>query len=438
MSKPLVAIVGRPNVGKSTFFNRVTGQKLSIVEDVAGVTRDRLYADAEWCGRTFTLVDTGGIEIGSDDEMWRHIKRQAEIAIDTANVIIFFCDAKSGLTSADYDVADMLRKSRKPVVVAVNKLDTYKEEELFEFYGLGLGQPFGISAEQAKGIGDLLDEVCADFPAEDENPEEEGVKIAVVGKPNAGKSSLTNALLGFERTIVSDMAGTTRDAIDTPVVYNGEKFTLIDTAGIRRKRSVDEDVEYYSVLRALGAIRRADVCLLVIDASVGITEQDVKIAGYIHEQGKPSVIVMNKWDLIEKDTHTINEFEKKLQTELAFMDYFKSAYISAKTGQRVSKLFALAKEVKANAEKRITTGILNEVVSDAIRATEPPSKNGRRLKIYYAVQDGTCPPSFVFFVNNADLMHFSYKRFLENTIRKTFGFEGTPIRLFIREKTENN
>ena len=424
-------------MGKSTFFNRVTGQKLSIVEDVAGVTRDRLYADAEWCGKTFTLIDTGGIEIRSTDEMWRHIKRQAEIAVETATVIIFFCDAKSGLTSADYDVAEMLRKSRKPVVLAVNKLDTYKEEELFEFYGLGLGKPFGISAEQAKGIGDLLDEVCADFPSDDEASEDDGLKIAVVGKPNAGKSSLTNALLGFERTIVSDVAGTTRDAIDTPLTYNGEKYTLIDTAGIRRKRSVDEDVEYYSVLRAFGAIRRADVCLLVIDASVGITEQDVKIAGYIHEQGKPSIIVMNKWDVIENDTHTINEFEKKLQTDLAFMDYFKSIYVSAKTGQRLNKLFALCKEVKANAEKRITTGTLNEVVGDAIRATEPPSKNGRRLKIYYAVQDGVCPPSFVFFVNNADLMHFSYKRFLENTIRKTFGFEGTPIRLFIREKSEN-
>lgn len=436
MTKPLVAIVGRPNVGKSTFFNRVTGQKLSIVEDTPGVTRDRLYADAEWCGKTFTLIDTGGIEIKSDDEMWRHIKRQAEIAVDTATVIIFFCDAKSGLTSADYDVADMLRRSGKPVVVAVNKLDTYKEEELFEFYGLGLGQPFGISAEQAKGIGDLLDEVCAEFPAEDADGEEDGLKIAVVGKPNAGKSSLTNTLLGFERTIVSDIAGTTRDAIDTPIEIDGKKYTLIDTAGIRRKRSVDEDVEYYSVLRAFGAVRRADVCLLVIDASVGITEQDVKIAGYIHEQGKPSVIVMNKWDLIEKDTHTINEFENKLKTELAFMDYFKSIYVSAKTGQRIGKILTLVQEVAANAQKRITTGVLNEIVSDAIRATEPPSKHGRRLKIYYAVQDGTCPPSFVFFVNNAELMHFSYKRFLENTIRKTFGFEGTPIRLFIRQKND--
>lgn len=437
MNKPLVAIVGRPNVGKSTFFNRVTGQKLSIVENTPGVTRDRLYADAEWCGKVFTLVDTGGIELKSDDEMWKHIKRQAEIAIDTANVIIFFCDAKSGLTAADTDVAAMLRRSRKPVVLAVNKLDVYKEENLFDFYELGLGTPFGISAEQAKGIGDLLDEVCSDFPSAEELGNGDSLKIAIVGKPNAGKSRLTNALLGYDRTIVSDIAGTTRDAIDTDLTVNGKKYTLIDTAGIRRKRSVDEDIEYYSVLRSLGAIRRADVCMLVIDSSVGLTEQDVKIAGYIHEQGKPSIIVMNKWDLIEKDTHTINEFEKKLKTDLAFMDYFKSIYISAATGQRLNKLFSLADEVKANAEKRITTGTLNDIISSAVRATEPPTKNGRRLKIYYAVQDGVCPPSFVFFVNNEELMHFSYRRFLENTLRKTFGFEGTPIRIFVRSKTED-
>ena len=437
MNKPLVAIVGRPNVGKSTFFNRVTGQKLSIVENTPGVTRDRLYADAEWCGKVFTLVDTGGIELKSDDEMWKHIKKQAEIAIDTANVIIFFCDAKSGLTAADTDVAAMLRRSRKPVVLAVNKLDVYKEENLFDFYELGLGTPFGISADQAKGIGDLLDEVCSDFPSAEELGNGDSLKIAIVGKPNAGKSRLTNALLGYDRTIVSDIAGTTRDAIDTDLTVNGKKYTLIDTAGIRRKRSVDEDIEYYSVLRSLGAIRRADVCMLVIDSSVGLTEQDVKIAGYIHEQGKPSIIVMNKWDLIEKDTHTINEFEKKLKTDLAFMDYFKSIYISAATGQRLNTLFSLADEVKANAEKRITTGTLNDIISSAVRATEPPTKNGRRLKIYYAVQDGVCPPSFVFFVNNEELMHFSYRRFLENTLRKTFGFEGTPIRIFVRSKTED-
>lgn len=438
MSKPLVAIVGRPNVGKSTFFNKVTGQKLSIVEDTPGVTRDRLYADAEWCGKTFTLIDTGGIEIKSTDEMWMHIKKQAETAIETADVIIFFCDAKTGLTASDYDVASMLRRSRKPIVLAVNKLDNYKEEVLFDFYELGLGTPIGVSAEQSKGLGDLLDEVCANFPVNDDEEDGERLKIAIVGKPNAGKSRLTNKLLGYDRTIVSDIAGTTRDAIDTPIEVNGKKYTIIDTAGIRKKRSVEDGVEYYSVLRSFAAIRRADVCLIVIDASEGLTEQDVKIAGYVHEQGKPSIVVMNKWDKIEKDTHTINEFERKLQVDLAFMDYFKSIYISALTGQRTNKLFEMAEEVYENSCKRITTGMLNDVVSDAIRATEPPSKSGRRLKIYYAVQDGTCPPSFVFFVNNSDLMHFSYKRFLENTIRRTFGFEGTPVRMFIRERNEED
>lgn len=437
MSKPLVAIVGRPNVGKSTFFNRITGQKLSIVEDTPGVTRDRLYADAEWCGKNFTLIDTGGIEIKSTDEMWKHIKSQAEIAIDTADVIIFFCDAKTGLTASDYDVADMLRRSRKPIVLAVNKLDIYMEEVLFDFYELGLGVPYGISAEQSKGLGDLLDEVCSYFDQNDGEDDADRLKIAIVGKPNAGKSRLTNKLLGYDRTIVSDIAGTTRDAIDTPLEVNGKKYTIIDTAGIRKKRSVEDGVEYYSVLRSLAAIRRADVCFIVIDSSEGLTEQDVKIAGYVHEQGKPSIVVMNKWDKIEKDTHTINEFENKLKVDLAFMDYFKSIYISAMTGQRTNKIFDLANEVYENSQKRITTGMLNDVVGDAIRATEPPSKNGRRLKIYYAVQDGTCPPTFVFFVNNSELMHFSYMRFLENTIRKTFGFEGTPIRLFTREKNED-
>lgn len=436
-NKPLVAIVGRPNVGKSTFFNKVTGQRLSIVENVPGVTRDRLYADAEWRGKTFTLIDTGGIEIKSQDEMWTHIKKQATIAIETADVIIFFCDAKTGLTSADYDVAAILRRSGKPIVLAVNKLDNYKAEALFEFYELGLGQPIGISSEHSKGLGDLLDEVCDNFDDVDFEEDGESLKIAIVGKPNAGKSRLTNALLGYDRTIVSDIAGTTRDAIDTPLTVDGKKYTLIDTAGIRRKRSVNEDLEYYSVLRSFAAIRRADVCLIVVDASEGLTEQDVKIAGYVHEQGKPSVIVMNKWDKVEKDTHTVNEFDKKLQTDLAFMDYFKSVYISAKTGQRTNKLFGMCEEAAANAAKRITTGSLNDVISDAVRANEPPTKNGRRLKIYYATQDGINPPSFVLFVNYKELMHFSYKRYIENTLRKTFGFEGTPIRIFIREKQEN-
>ena len=434
--KPLVAIVGRPNVGKSTFFNKVTGRKISIVEDKPGVTRDRLYADAEWCGKSFTLIDTGGIELKSSDEMWRHIKKQADIAIETADVIVFFCDAKTGLTAADYDVAAMLRRSGKPIVLAVNKLDVYREEVLFDFYELGLGTPVGISSEQAKGIGDLLDEVCAGFPKTEEEEESDRLRIAIVGKPNAGKSRLTNALLGYDRTIVSDVAGTTRDAVDTDFEADGKKYTIIDTAGIRRKRSVDEDVEYYSVLRAFAAIRRADVCLIVIDASVGITEQDVKIAGYVHEQGKPSVVVMNKWDKVEKDGNTIYEFEKKLKTDLSFMDYFRSVYISAKFGQRVNKLFGLCAEVFKNANKRITTGTLNEVVGEAVRSNEPPTRNGRRLKLYYAVQDGVCPPTFVFFVNDSELMHFSYKRYLENAVRASFGFEGTPIRLIVRQKSE--
>ncbi len=436
--KPLVAIVGRPNVGKSTFFNKVTGTKMAIVEDRPGVTRDRLYCDVEWCGHSFTLIDTGGIELKSDDEMWGHIKKQAEIAIDTADVIMFFCDAKSGLTSADRDVAEKLRRSKKPIVLVVNKLDNYRQEDLFEYYELGLGEPYGISAEQSKGLGDVLDAVCEDFPknlSEDENSDV--IKVAVVGKPNAGKSSLVNKLLGYERTIVSNISGTTRDAIDTPFELDGQKYLLIDTAGIRKKKAVEENVEYYSVIRAFNSIRRADVCLMVVDSKEGLTEQDVKICGYIHEQGKPSVIVMNKWDAVDKDTHTIEEYRKKLDCDLAFMDYYKAVYISALTGQRVDKVLKIALESLESARKRITTGTLNDVIGDAVRMTEPPTKHGRRLKIYYAVQDGVCPPTFVIFVNNQDLMHFSYKRYLENVLRKTFGFEGTPIRIFVREKGDD-
>ncbi len=436
MSKPIVAVVGRPNVGKSTFFNKVTGKKISIVENMPGVTRDRIYCDAEWCGKEFTLIDTGGIELKSQDEMWIHIKKQAEIAIDTADVIIFMCDVKGGLTAADSDVASILRKSNKPIVLAVNKLDNYDEMLLMEYYELGLGVPYGISCEQGKGLGDLLDEVCSNFEAIDSEEESECLKIAIVGKPNAGKSSLTNRLLGYDRTIVSNISGTTRDAIDTPFEYDGQKYIIIDTAGIRKKKAVNEDVEYYSVVRALGAIRRADVCLAVIDSVEGLTEQDVKILGYIHEQGKPSVVIMNKWDAIEKDTYTVEEFKKKLNCDLAFMDYFKALFVSAKTGQRTEKIFNAVNEVYQNSQKRITTGMLNDVINDAVRATEPPTKNGRRLKIYYAVQDGVCPPTFVIFVNSQDLMHFSYKRFLENTLRNTFDFSGTPIRIFAREKTE--
>ena len=436
--KPIVAVVGRPNVGKSTFFNKVTGKKISIVEDKPGVTRDRIYADAEWCGHTFTLIDTGGIELKSEDEMWRHIKTQAEIAIETADVILFLCDVKSDITASDYDVADMLRRSGKPIVLAINKLDNYKPERLFDYYALGLGEPFGISCEQSTGIGDLLDEVCSHLEKiEEEESTDEAIKVAVVGKPNAGKSSLVNRLLGYDRTIVSNIAGTTRDAIDTPFSALGQNFVLIDTAGIRKKKAVEEDIEYYSVIRALGAVRRADVCLMVVDSKEGLSEQDVKICGYIHEQGKPSVIVMNKWDLIEKDTHTINEFNKKLDCDLAFMDYYQSVYVSAKSGQRTDKILTMALKAVENSRRRITTGTLNDLIGDAVRTTEPPSKSGKRLKIYYATQDNVCPPRFVIFVNDTELIHFSYKRYLENCIRRAFDFSYTPIRIIFRQRDED-
>ena len=436
--KPIVAVVGRPNVGKSTFFNKVTGKKISIVEDKPGVTRDRIYADAEWCGHTFTLIDTGGIELKSEDEMWRHIKTQAEIAIETADVILFLCDVKSDITASDYDVADMLRRSGKPIVLAINKLDNYKPEKLYDYYALGLGEPFGISCEQSTGLGDLLDEVCSHLEKiEEEESTDEAIKVAVVGKPNAGKSSLVNRLLGYDRTIVSNIAGTTRDAIDTPFSALGQNFVLIDTAGIRKKKAVEEDIEYYSVIRALGAVRRADVCLMVVDSKEGLSEQDVKICGYIHEQGKPSVIVMNKWDLIEKDTHTINEFNKKLDCDLAFMDYYQSVYVSAKSGQRTDKILTMALKAVENSRRRITTGTLNDLIGDAVRTTEPPSKSGKRLKIYYATQDNVCPPRFVIFVNDTELIHFSYKRYLENCIRRAFDFSYTPIRIIFRQRDED-
>ena len=437
MAKPLVAIVGRPNVGKSTFFNKVVGKKISIVENFPGVTRDRLYADAEWCGQHFTLVDTGGLELKSTDQMWKHIQKQAEIAIETADVIILFTDAKTGLNASDEDVAMKLRKSGKPVVLAVNKLDNYSPEKLYEFYNLGLGEPFGISAEHGTGVGDLLDEVVGLISDCKDAGDDDSIKLAVVGKPNAGKSSLCNKLLGFDRTIVSDIAGTTRDAIDTLFEYNGQKYTLIDTAGIRKKSSVEEDLEYYSVLRALGAIRRADVCIMMIDSSEGITEQDVKICGYIHEQGKPSVLVMNKWDLVEKDTNTINIFNNRIKEDLKFMDYVLPIYVSAKTGQRTDKILDFASRVLENASRRVSTGQLNDLILDCVRASEPPSVNGKRLKIKYATQSSTNPPVFVLFVNEAALMHFSYRRYLENSIRKAFDFIGTPIKIVARENDEN-
>ncbi|MGN1103297.1 MAG: ribosome biogenesis GTPase Der [Candidatus Coproplasma sp.] len=435
MANPLVAIVGRPNVGKSTFFNKVVGRKISITEDKPGVTRDRLYADAEWRGKAFSLVDTGGIELKSDDIMWRQIKKQAEVAIETAQVILFFVDAKEGLTTSDYDVADMLRRSKKPVILVVNKVDEYSEEKVFEFYSLGLGEPYPISSEHGKGIGDVLDEAVSWFEKY-ENEEDDSIKIAVVGKPNAGKSSIVNRLLGFERSIVTDIAGTTRDAIDTKFTYDGKNYTIIDTAGIRKKAKVEDDIEYYSVMRAFDAVRRADVCLLVVDCSENLTEQDTKIIGYVHEQGKPSVIVMNKWDLIEKDTHTINKFNEKLKEDLKFMDYFRPVYVSAKTGQRAEKIMKEVDAVYANSQRRISTGTLNDLILDTVRANEPPSYNGKRLKVYYSSQVSVAPPTFVLFVNSTNLMHFSYQRFLENTIRNAFDFSGTPIKIVTREKKE--
>ncbi len=436
MSNPLVAIVGRPNVGKSTFFNKVAGRKISITEDKPGVTRDRLYADTEWRGKPFTIVDTGGIEMRSEDTMWVEIKNQAEVAIDTAQIILLFVDGKEGLTSSDYDIADKLRRCKKPVILVVNKIDEYSEDKIFEFYSLGLGEPYPVSAEHGKGIGDVLDEVVSWFE-KGENAEDDSIKIAVVGKPNAGKSSLVNKLLGFERSIVTDIAGTTRDAIDTKFSHNGTNYTIIDTAGIRKKSKVEDNIEYYSVMRAFDAVRRADVCLLVVDSVDGLTEQDTKIVGYVHEQGKPSLIVMNKWDLIEKDTNTINKFQDKLAQDLKFMDYFKSIYISAKTGLRTEKLLSMVNEVYEHARYRVATGTLNDVIADAVRTSEPPSYNGRRLKIYYASQVSVAPPTFVLFVNSTDLLHFSYERFLENTLRKNFDFSGTPIKIITRERNND-
>ncbi len=439
MAKPLVAVVGRPNVGKSTFFNKVVGKRIAIVEDTPGVTRDRIYGDANWLEYNFSLVDTGGIEPERDDIISTQMRRQAELAIETADVIIFLVDGREGITAADMEVADMLRRSHKPIVLGVNKIDHIKfADALYDFYELGIGNPISISAEQGMGIGDILDEVVAYFEKnpEDENPDV--TNIAVVGKPNVGKSSLVNALLGEERTIVSNIAGTTRDAIDTPFTYDGKDYVLVDTAGIRRKRAIeDESIERYSVIRSLGAIRRADVVLIVIDATEGLSEQDVRIAGYVHEEGKASVLIVNKWDLIEKDTHTMNEFKKKLAVDLAFMDYVPMLFISALSGQRVNKVMEMANYAYEQNCMRISTGTLNDIVSEAIMMQEPPSDKGRRLKIYYATQVSTKPPTFVLFVNEPELMHFSYKRYMENYIRKSFGLNATPIRLLVRERTKN-
>ncbi|HWR18183.1 MAG TPA: ribosome biogenesis GTPase Der [Clostridia bacterium] len=438
MSRPIVAVVGRPNVGKSTFFNKIIGRRIAIVEDTPGVTRDRIYGDAQWLTHDFTLIDTGGIEPEKDDIISAQMRRQAELAIETADVILFLVDGREGITASDEDVAALLRRSKKPVVLAVNKVDNQKfEDSVYDFYSLGIGDPFTISAEQGLGLGDLLDEIVKHFDESTIPEREDETKIAVVGKPNVGKSSLVNALLGQERTIVSDIPGTTRDAIDSPFTYNGENYILIDTAGIRRKRAIeDESIERYSVIRSLGAVRRADVVLIVVDASEGMSEQDVRIAGYVHEEGKASVLIVNKWDKIEKDTHTMNEFQKKLASDLAFMDYVPMLFISAKTGQRVPKVLETAKMAYVQNCTRIKTGTLNDVVAEAVSMNEPPSDKGRRLKIYYATQTGIKPPTFVLFVNDPDIMHFSYKRYLENYFRKSFGFTATPLRIYVRKRGE--
>ena len=440
MSKPLVAVVGRPNVGKSTFFNKIIGKRIAIVEDTPGVTRDRIYGDAEWLDYHFALVDTGGIEPMKEDIISTQMRRQAELAIETADVIIFMVDGREGITAADEDVAEMLRRSAKPIVLAVNKVDHPKfEDTAYDFYALGIGNPITISAEQGLGLGDLLDEVVAYFPKYDKEYESDAINIAIVGKPNVGKSSLVNALLGYERTIVSNISGTTRDAIDTPFTWNDNDFVLVDTAGIRRKRAIeDETIERYSVIRSLGAIRRADVVLIVIDAAEGMSEQDVRIAGYVHEEGKASVVIVNKWDIIEKDTHTMNEFKKKLYSDLAFMSYVPMLFISAKTGQRVNKVLEMAKYAYDQNSMRISTGTLNDVISEAITVTEPPSDKGRRLKIYYATQFATNPPTFALVVNDPNIMHFSYQRYLENYLRKSFGLDATPIRLKVRQRGKND
>ncbi len=435
--RPLVAIVGRPNVGKSMLFNKLCGQRLSIVEDTPGVTRDRLYARCEWGGRSFDLVDTGGIEPDSDDQILAFMRRQAEIAMENATVIIFVCDIKTGVTASDQEVAAMLLRSGKPVVLAVNKMDQVgpTNPDIYEFYNLGLGDPIGVSAVHGSGTGDLLEACLAHFPPEGEEEEDDDtIRVAVIGKPNVGKSSLVNRILGQERVIVSDVAGTTRDAVDTYFENDKGKYLFIDTAGMRKKARVDDRIEKFSVLRSTMAIERCDVCLIMIDAQEGVTEQDTKVAGLAHEAGKASIIVVNKWDAIEKDGKTMDKMRQEVMRDLSYMTYAPIVFISALTGQRVDRLFDLINYVNDQASMRITTGMLNSVLADATARVQPPTDKGRRLKIYYMTQVGIKPPHFVCFCNDARLFHFSYQRYLENQIRATFGLEGTPVRLTIRQK----
>lgn len=438
MRKPIVALVGRPNVGKSTLFNKIAGQRISIVQDTPGVTRDRVYADAEWLNYSFTMIDTGGIEPERDDIIVKQMRRQAQIAIETADVIIFLVDGKEGITSADEDVANMLRKSKKPVVLAVNKIDSLKEEDnAWEFYNLGIGDPITISASQGLALGDMLDRVVSYFdPISEEEQEDEYIRIAMVGKPNVGKSSLINKLLGEERVIVSNVPGTTRDAIDSYLENDLGKFILVDTAGIRRKSKVKEEIERYSVIRTLASIERADVCILMIDATEGITEQDEKIIGFAHEKRKAIMVIVNKWDLVEKDDKTMNKFKSDLQSNLKFLGYAEYLFISALTGQRVHKVLEMAKKCYDNYSKRIPTGVLNDVISKAVLMKEPPVVALKRLKIFYATQVAVKPPKFVFFVNDIQARHFSYERYLENQIRDSFDFKGTGIEIEYRERKD--
>ena len=439
MSKPVVAIVGRPNVGKSTLFNALAGGMISIVKDTPGVTRDRIYADVSWLDREFTLIDTGGIEPESKDIILSQMREQAQIAIGTADVIMFLTDVRQGLVDADSKVADMLRRSSKPVLLVVNKVDNFEKfmPDVYEFYNLGIGEPYPISSASRLGLGDMLDELVQYFPeGTQEEEEDERPRVAIIGKPNVGKSSIINKLLGEQRVIVSDVAGTTRDAIDTDIVYNGKEYVFIDTAGLRRKSKIKEELERYSIIRAVSAVERSDVVLMVIDAVEGVTEQDAKIAGIAHERGKGMIIVVNKWDAIEKNDKTMREYEKEVRRVLSFMPYAEIMYVSAQTGQRLVKLYDMIDMVIENQSLRVATGVLNEIMMEAVAMQQPPSDKGKRLKLYYITQVAVKPPTFVIFVNDRELMHFSYTRYLENKIREAFGFRGTSLKFFIRERKE--
>ena len=440
MGKPIIAIVGRPNVGKSTLFNTLAGEKISIVEDTPGVTRDRIYADVTWLDHSLTLIDTGGIEPTTDDQMLMHMRAQAELAMDTADCIIFLTDVRQGLTDSDHQVADMLRRTAKPVVLVVNKVDSYEKymPDVYEFYNLGMGEPYPISASSKQGLGDMLDAVLETLGSKAvESEEDERPKIAIVGKPNVGKSSLVNKLLGEDRVIVSDVAGTTRDAIDTPLKVNGTEYVLIDTAGLRRKSKIKENIERYSIIRTVAAIERADVVVLMIDAVEGVTEQDAKIAGLAHDRGRGLIIAINKWDAVEKGNNSVKEYTEDIRKVLSFVPYAEIIFISAKTGQRTGKVFEMIESVIENHAMRVQTGVLNEIMTEAVAMQQPPSDKGKRLKLFYMTQVAVKPPTFVIFVNKKELMHFSYQRYIENQIREVFGFAGTPIRIYIRERKED-